>query len=170
MKLDKQKWLIAAIILIGIAVAGLILKTEKPVIDEHGHAEHAEETTDKRPAHGEAGHDHEKDHLAPSANEAAVSEEDHDHAAMATESVKGPHGGKLFTDDDYAVEVTIFEQNQPPQFRLYTYLNGKQLAPKDSAVQLKVSRLGRAAETFKFLPENDYLTSKITVTTKLRRG
>ncbi len=163
MKINKQKWPIAAIVLVGIVVAGLILKTEKPVIDEHGHAEHAEETTTKRPAHGEAGHDHEKDHTAPSTSEVAVSEEDHDHPTMVTESVKGPHGGKLFTDGDYAVEVTIFEQNQPPQFRLYAYLNGKQLAAKDSIIQLKLSRLGRDTEVFTFTPENDYLTSKITV-------
>jgi cobalt-zinc-cadmium efflux system membrane fusion protein len=162
MKLNKQMWVIIAIILLGIAAAGLILKTDKPVMDEHG--EHAEETDMVAPPkHGEAGHDHEKDHLAPSTNEVAVSEDEHDHPAMVTESVKGPHGGKLFTDGDYAVEVTIFEQNQPPQFRLYTYLNGKPLAAKDSAIQLNLSRLGRAVEIFKFTPENDYLTSKITV-------
>jgi membrane fusion protein, heavy metal efflux system len=181
MKLTKQMWLIAAILLVAAVLAGLILKTDKPVMDEHGHgehaehAEHAEEPTeavaDKPPAHGEAGHDHEKDHLlAPQKpisqkleEEATDEHDEHDHAAMVSESVKGPHGGKLFTDDDYAVEVTIFEQNQSPQFRLYSYLSGKQLAPKDSAIQLKVSRLGRAVETFKFSPENDYLTSKAIV-------
>jgi membrane fusion protein, heavy metal efflux system len=160
MKLSKQMWLVVAIILVGIAAAGLILKTDKPVLDEHGHGEHAEQS---------AGKDEHEDDAATGANIAAPQKiqkeaaDDHDHAAMASESVKGPHGGKLFTDGDYAVEVTIFEQNQPPQFRLYAYLDGKQLAPKESAIQLKVSRLGRAAETFKFAPENDYLTSKAIV-------
>jgi membrane fusion protein, heavy metal efflux system len=184
MKLTKQMWLVASILLVAAVLAGLILKTDKPVMDEHGHGEHAGETAGKDehaehegehadeadtampPKHGEAGHDHEKDHLpAPQKIQKESSEEhdEHDHTAMVSESVKGPHGGKLFTDGDYAVEVTIFEQNQPPQFRLYSYLNGKQLAPKDSAIQLKVSRLGRAAETFKFSPENDYLTSKAIV-------
>ena len=177
MKLNKQLWLIVAIILVGIAAAGLILNTDKPATDEHGehadageanHEEHADEVAEIRPAHGEAGHNHAKDHekndMPLSTNKAAVSEEAHDHPAMATESVKGPHGGKLFTDGDYAVEVTIFEQNQPPQFRLYTYVNNKPLAPKESIVMLKLSRLGRAGELFKFKPENDYLTSTITVT------
>ncbi len=172
MKLNKQTWLVIAIILMGIAAAGFILKTEKPVMDEHGHAEHAEEAGEHKdehadeadivmpPKHGEAGHDHGKDHQIPAQKIQKDNDDGHNHAAMATESIKGPHGGKLFTDGDYAIEVTIFEQNQPPEFRLYSYLNGKQLAPKDSAVQLKLARLGRTAETFKFAPENDYLTSK----------
>ena len=181
MKINKQMWLVIAIILVGIAAAGIILKMDKPTMDEHGehaekagehkdaHAGHAEEAdVVMPPKHGEAGHDHEKDHLAsqqiPAPQKIQKQDDDeHDHAAMLTESVKGSHGGKLFTDGDYAVEVTIFEQNQAPQFRLYTYLNNKQLAPKDSSIQLKVSRLGRAAEIFKFVPENDYLTSKLTV-------
>ena len=178
MKLNKQTWLIVAIILVGVVAAGLILKTDKPAMNEnaHGdhtktevanHEEHADEVAEIRPAHGEAGHDHAKDHklndMSISTNEVAMSEKDHNHPAMATESVKGPHGGKLFTDGDYAVEVTIFEQNQPPQFRLYTYVNNKPLAPKETIVMLKLSRLGRAVEVFKFTPENEYLTSKITV-------
>ncbi len=107
MKLSKQMWLVVAIILVGTAAAGLILKTDKPMA-EAGHGEHAEEA-DAKDEHA----DHEGEH-----------EDEHGHAAMVTESVKGPHGGKLFKDGDYTVEVTIFEQDQPPQFRLYTYLNG----------------------------------------------
>ena len=176
MKLTKQMWLVISIIIIGVVAASFILKAEKPLTDEHGeHAEHAEEAGAEHeghleeadvvmpPKHGEAGHDHTKDHQMPTQKIQKDSDDEHDHAAMATESVKGPHGGKLFTDGDYAVEVTIFEQNQAPQFRLYTYLNNKALAPKDSSIQLKVSRLGRTSETFTFAPENDYLTSKVTV-------
>lgn len=173
MKLTKQMWLIIAIILVGFIAAGLILKTNEPVIDEHG--EHAEKAEVQKvepakeadvampPKHGEAGHDHTKDHQMPTQKIQKDSDDEHVHAAMATENVKGPHGGKLFTDGDYALEVTIFEQNQPPVFRLYTYLNNKPLAPKESTVELKVSRLGRAAETFTLSQENDYLASPIVV-------
>ena len=181
MKLSKQIWLVIAIVLIGIAAAGLILKTEKPAMDADGHSEHAAEVGGKDehadhegehtdgadiampPAHGEAGHNHEKDHLLTPQKIQKEDANEHEHAAMVTESVKGSHGGKLFKEGDYAVEVTIFEQDQPPQFRLYTYLNGKPLAAKESAIQLKVSRLGREAQIFKLSPENDYLTSKAIV-------
>lgn len=154
MKLNKQTWLVSAILLVGVVFAGLILKTDKPTMDEHGHGEHAEEAGKHKDEHAE-----ETDIVMPP----KYGEVGHNHAAMATESVKGPHGGKLFTDGGYAVEVTIFEQNQPPQFRLYTYLNSKLLAAKDSVIQLNLSRLGRDKEVFTFTPENDYLTSKTTV-------
>ena len=181
MKLSRQMWLVVAIILVGTAAAGLILKTDQPAMEADGHSEHAAEVAGKDehadhegeykvgadtampPEHGESGHDHEKDH-SPAAQK--IQKEDaneHEHAAIMSESVKGPHGGKLFKEGDYAVEVTIFEQDQPPQFRLYTYLNGKILAAKESAIQLKVSRLGREAQIFKLSPENDYLTSKAIV-------
>jgi len=157
MKLSKQMLLVVAIILVGIAAAGLILKTDKPMAD-----------IAMPPKHGESGHDHEKDHLRAtqmpiSQNPEKEAADEHGHAAIVTESVKGLHGGKLFKEGGYAVEVTIFEQDQPPQFRLYTYLNGKPLAPKDSAIQLKVSRLGRQQQIFKLSAENDYLTSKAIV-------
>lgn len=157
MKLSKQMWLVVAIILVGIVAAGLILKTDKPMAD-----------IAMPPKHGESGHDHEKDHLRAtqmpiSQNPEKEATDEHGHAAIVTESVKGLHGGKLFKEGGYAVEVTIFEQDQPPQFRLYTYLNGKPLAPKDSAIQLKVSRLGRQQQIFMLSAENDYLTSKAIV-------
>ncbi|MEO6117684.1 MAG: efflux RND transporter periplasmic adaptor subunit [Methylotenera sp.] len=141
MKITKQKWLVIAILIVGIVLAGLILKTEKPAMDSDEHGEHAEASAAVEHADGD----------------------EHGHVNMAVESVKGPHGGKLFTDGDYALEVTIFEQNQPPQFRLYTYLNNKPLAAANSVVSLKLSRLGRDTQLFAFAPENDYLTSKIIV-------
>ena len=156
---SKQWLVILAIVVIGAILAAFILGSDnsKPIAEEHAdHAEHSEEAgaeheeeaTDKKPEHGEATHDHEKDHDQP---------------ALVSENTKGPHGGKLFTDGDYALEVTIFEQNQPPEFRLYAYSNNKPLAPASTAVTLKLSRLGREAQIFKLSPEQDYLTSNIIV-------
>ena len=34
---------------------------------------------------------------------------------------KGPHGGRLHVDGDFAAEVTIFERGVPPQFRVYCF-------------------------------------------------
>ena len=55
MKLSKQMWLIIAIILVGIAAAGLILKADKPKAEAgHGdHAEHAEEASGEHADHAE---------------------------------------------------------------------------------------------------------------------
>ncbi|MER2514061.1 MAG: efflux RND transporter periplasmic adaptor subunit [Nitrosomonas ureae] len=69
----------------------------------------------------------------------------------------GPRGGKLFTDHDFSVELTIFEKGVPPQFRVYLYEKGKLLPPTSAAVAITLTRLGAPAQLFRFTPEADYL-------------
>lgn len=87
-----------------------------------------------------------------------------DHAGHAEETVadasapvKGSKGGKLFTENGFGLEVTIFEDGVPPQFRLYLYQDGKPLAPNAATVSLSLSRLGQPAQPFRFTPEASYL-------------
>ena len=70
---------------------------------------------------------------------------------------RGPHRGKLFEKDGYGVELTIFEDNVEPEFRIYTYRDGKPLDPATSSVSVSVERLGQAPKLFAFRKENDYL-------------
>ena len=70
---------------------------------------------------------------------------------------EGPEGGKLFKANGFGVEVTIFEEGVPPQFRLYLYENGKPLPPSAAKVTVTLSRLGAPAQVYKFKPEVDYL-------------
>jgi membrane fusion protein, heavy metal efflux system len=76
---------------------------------------------------------------------------------------KGPKGGKLFTEDGYGLEMTIFESGVAPEFRIYTYKNGKLIAPNLSRVTATVERLGRKAQEYMFTPEGDYLKAKGSV-------
>lgn len=69
----------------------------------------------------------------------------------------GPRGGKLFTDNGFGVELTIFEKGVPPQFRVYLYDSGKPLAPAAAKVSINLSRLGAPIQLIKFTPEADYL-------------
>ena len=69
----------------------------------------------------------------------------------------GPRGGKLFTDAGFGVELTIFEQGVPPQFRVYLYENGKSLPPAAARINIALTRLGAPVQLFKFTPEADYL-------------
>lgn len=69
----------------------------------------------------------------------------------------GPRGGKLFTDDNFSVELTIFEKGMPPQFRVYLYENGQLLPPTAATVAITLFRLGAPAKLFTFTPEADYL-------------
>lgn len=41
----------------------------------------------------------------------------------------GPRGGSYFSDNGFGLELTIFEQGVPPQFRIYLYEKDKALPP-----------------------------------------
>ena len=75
----------------------------------------------------------------------------------------GPRGGKLFTENGFGVELTIFEKGVPPQFRIYLYEKSKPLSPTAARVSITLSRLGAPAQLFKFAPEADYLLGDQTV-------
>ncbi|HBV20334.1 MAG TPA: efflux transporter periplasmic adaptor subunit [Nitrosomonas sp.] len=95
--------------------------------------------------------------------EKASFSEEEEHTASGTdidddmEEETGPKGGKIFTTDNFSVEVTIFEKGVEPQFRLYLYEDGKPIPPADTKVAITLSRLGRPAQLFSFSPAGDYL-------------
>lgn len=93
----------------------------------------------------------------------SITDEHSEAGEEKTEVVKGPHGGRLFTEDSYGVEITIFEQGVEPEFRVYTYQDGKALDPADSKVAITLDRLGRKPQEFAFVKENDFLKSNAEV-------
>jgi membrane fusion protein, heavy metal efflux system len=160
---SKQTIGIVLVIAIGVVLALLIVRGKtKDMGDSHDHGVHTQEkkvaAVDNQAKHGEAGHKHEKDHPPSAANA-----HDEDHLPQADEIPKGPHGGKLFSQDGYAVEVTIFEQNTPPEFRIYTYQDGKPLKPADSTISVELDRLGKNTQQISFVSEGDYLKGNAIV-------
>jgi membrane fusion protein, heavy metal efflux system len=77
-------------------------------------------------------------------------------AKVEAEAGKGPHGGKLLTKDDIGLEVKIFEEGVPPEFRLYAFDDGKPVPPSDFSATITLKRLERT-DTINFAPRNDYL-------------
>ena len=69
----------------------------------------------------------------------------------------GPRGGSYFSDNEFGLELTIFEQGVPPQFRIYLYEKGKALPPTTAKVSIALSRLGAPIQLIHFSPETDYL-------------
>jgi len=69
----------------------------------------------------------------------------------------GPRGGSYFSDHEFGLELTIFEQGVPPQFRIYLYEKGKALPPSAAKVSIALSRLGTPIQLIHFSPEADYL-------------
>ena len=153
----KQTLSIAGVLAVGLVLAWLILGTNKPQPEGEGdgHGSHME-----TPGHADKEHHGEmpKDGHADDNGHA-----DGEHHEAEAAPQKGPHGGKLFTQGGYGVEVTIFEQGVEPEFRVYTYQDGKPLDPAASQVTLTLGRLGRKPQAFTFAKEKDYLKGNAVV-------
>ncbi len=80
----------------------------------------------------------------------------HGHAE-AEEFERGPHGGRMLRDGDFAIELAIYEDGVPPEFHAWGYANDKALAPADFQVSVELTRLGGKADRFAFAPREDYL-------------
>ena len=106
---SKQSLLIIIVILIGIILGNLILQSNKP---KSGEEEGAEQSTTHEELDG------------------------HQHEEQAKELPKGPHAGKIFTQSGYGLEVVISNQKATPEFRVYTYEDGKLLDPAESMLTL----------------------------------
>jgi cobalt-zinc-cadmium efflux system membrane fusion protein len=134
--LSKQALSIGVVLLAGLLAGIYILRAEKTQTSGDAHGRHAEE---------------------------AEHSDEHQHAANAGEPQKGPHGGRLFTANGYNLELTIFEQGVEPQFRLYTYQNGKPADPNLTQATVTLERLGAQPQIFSFRKETDYLKGDAVV-------
>lgn len=79
------------------------------------------------------------------------------------EAPEGPHGGRLLADGKLSIEMTIFEEGQEPQFRVYPYFDGKPLDPGKVRLQVILRRLGGEVDRFSFQPEKTWLAGQGTV-------
>ena len=78
-------------------------------------------------------------------------------APTAGDYERGPHNGRMLRDGDFAIEVTVFEDGVPPEYRLYAYRGDKPVAPAQVQTSVTIRRLDGEVTTFSFKPEEDYL-------------
>ena len=75
----------------------------------------------------------------------AYAEEDehdnHDDHAKEKEQERGPNNGKLFRDDDFSIELIVYEQGVPPEFRVYVYEDDELVDPAKVQLNVELSRL-----------------------------
>ena len=69
---------------------------------------------------------------------------------------KGPHGGRLLGDKTFSLEVTIYEREVPPEFRVYAYQDGKPLDPGRVEVRIALHRFGGVVQNIGFTKDEDY--------------
>ena len=84
-------------------------------------------------------------------------------AAAAGDYERGPHNGRMLRKGNFALEITVFEDGVPPEYRLYAYRDDKPLAPSDVKPSITISRLDGEVTTFDFRPEQDYLRGDATL-------
>ncbi len=80
------------------------------------------------------------------------------------EDAEGPNGGRLLKSGDFAVEMTIFEDGQQPQYRVYPMRDGKPIGPETVQLTVTLTRLDGQIDRFAFKPEGKYLAGQGVVT------
>ncbi len=80
----------------------------------------------------------------------------HGHGGHEDEIERGPHGGRLLESGDFAIEMTIFEDGMPPQYRIYAYHDSEPVPPAEVELAVELARLGRT-DSISFVPEGEYL-------------
>ena len=73
------------------------------------------------------------------------------------EEPKGPHGGRLFIDGDFSIELTIFENGVPPEYRVYAYDDADPISPNDLKLIIELKRLGGQIDRINFTAGEGYL-------------
>lgn len=94
----------------------------------------------------------------------APSSEAAEEKAAEADYERGPHNGRMLRDGDFALEVTIFEDGVPPEYRIYAYRDDKPIPPAQVALTVTLKRLDGELNRFGFRPEKDYLRGDGQVT------
>ncbi len=76
---------------------------------------------------------------------------------LAGNSVAARHGGRVFTTDNFTIELAIAEDGIPPEFRAYFYTDNTPLVPTSVEMVVVLSRLGREPQRITFALVDDYL-------------
>lgn len=73
------------------------------------------------------------------------------------EPEKGPHGGRILREGDFAIELAIFETGVPPEFCVWVTRNGQPVSPTAVDLQVRLTRLGDVVDEIGFRAEGGYL-------------
>jgi membrane fusion protein, heavy metal efflux system len=83
--------------------------------------------------------------------------------AEQAEPEKGPHRGRMLRDDDFAIELAIFETGVPPEFRIWVTDKGQGVSPDKVDLNIKLTRLGGIVDDIKFTKQGDLLRGDMVI-------
>lgn len=113
-----------------------------------------------------AEHSHGDEHPEHEEHE-AHDDHDHGHGEEAHEEPRGAHGGRLLESGDLQLEVSIFEDGVPPEYRLYVTEGGKPVPPEQLMAAIELQRVtgieGGVVDRHSFSAREDYLFSAMEV-------
>ncbi len=94
----------------------------------------------------------------------ALEHESSEHAEVA----EGPQGGRWLSDEDFALEITIFERGLPPEFRVFAYRKNadtawQAVAAAEVKLEIALKRSGNKMDSVKFSAQAEYLRGDITI-------
>lgn len=72
----------------------------------------------------------------------------------------GPHGGKQLQDGQLSVEITMFEKNSPPYWRVYVTHSNDAVKPQQVQLNMTLNRFNGKQEIIDFIPMEDFLQSR----------
>ncbi len=96
-------------------------------------------------------------------HEHASDDHGHGHDDHAEEAPRGPHNGRLFNEGAFTLELAIFEDGVPPEFRAWFTLNGQSLPPAAVQLAVRLIRPGNVVDEHIFAPDGDYARSSVVV-------
>ncbi len=76
------------------------------------------------------------------------------------EAEEGPNGGRMPRDGGFAVEMTIFEDGVPPQYRVYATRDGEPVPASEVTLTVTLKRLGGKVDRFAFRPRGNILVGQ----------
>lgn len=138
----RQTFIILALLVLGAVAGALILRSgpAQKAAAGHGHAEAGASAADD-------GHGH------------AESDGGHAHEAAA----KGPHGGQLFSEGDFGLELLLREEGGAPRFQAWLYEKDQPLPLAGTQVTVSLTRPNGDVQEIALQAQAGVLTSVQTV-------
>jgi cobalt-zinc-cadmium efflux system membrane fusion protein len=87
----------------------------------------------------------------------ATDAENADAHVEEAEPARGPNGGRLLVDGEFALELAIYEAGVPPEFHAWATSGGAPVAPRDVDLTVELARLGGETDRIEFAPQGEYL-------------
>ena len=84
-------------------------------------------------------------------------------STRVVEAAFGPHRGRWLEDGAFALELTLFDQGVPPEFRAFVYRDEKPVDPSTVALSVTLRRLGDRVDRIGFAARGGYLQGDRTV-------